>query len=361
VVIGSDKLWAGVTFNEPQVQFIIKHEVQTEHLVNITLVPESVGRHSDRVNEGLLELWLKNLFNPILRVNFTAFVEVVSKTFKGPHLVVSEFLSSHTIDGAIGCFSFSEFFLGEMGVGQVDALIRRVLVVDFKGNSEETVMIVDNEWVSGGNQHIHSKVELVVLIKEKRVGDVGLGNDGLVFHTTFVTVVVELSPDLSLVLVEDEDSLSSVGTITELDNELDRFLVKTLNILIGVNVFEEGFAFIFHVKSVGVREELFLVEAVFSTILESSSIGINTVDDKIFSLEDTVSGDVVVHLGGTVEVLSNSVINMDIDSLGEVVGNKRTEMILSRVEVLLGHVSGNLSHGINTNLSDDASSSQTSS
>jgi len=123
-------------------------------------------------------------------------------------------------------------------------------------------------------------------------------------------------------------------------------------------VLEESFAFVFHVESVGVREELLLVEAMFSTTFESSGIGINTIDNKILSLEDTVSGDVVVHLSGTVEVLSDGVINVDIDSLGEIVGDEGAEMVLSRFEVFLVHISGNLSHGISTDLSNDVSSSQ---
>lgn len=159
-----------------------------------------------------------------------------------------------------------------MGVGQMNIFIRRVLVIEGKGNSEETIMIVDNEWVSGGDQHIHSKVELVVQVKEKRVGDICLGNDGLVFDTAFVTVIIEFPPDLSFVSVKDEDTLSSVSTVTELDNELDRFFFKTLNVSVRVDVFEESLAFIFHVKSVGVREEGVLVEAFFSTICESGGI-----------------------------------------------------------------------------------------
>jgi len=147
-------------------------------------------------------------------------------------LVVSEFLGSHTVDGTVVCFGLSELFLRQMGVGQVYALIRRVLVVQFEGNSEETVMVVDNEWVGGSDQHINSKVEFVVLVKEEGVGDVGLGNDRLVLGTTFVTVVIELSPYFGLILVEDEDTLSSVGTVAELDDELDGFLIKTLDIFL---------------------------------------------------------------------------------------------------------------------------------
>lgn len=74
-----------------------------------------------------------------------------------------------------------------------------------------------------------------------------------------------------------------------------------------------------------------------------------------------MSGDVVIHLSGTVEMFSDGVVDVNIDSLGEIVGDEGCKVILSRVEVLLFHVSGDLSHGINTNFSDDLSSGQTSS
>jgi len=90
VFIGTDQLRTGVTLNEPQVQFFIKHEVQTVHLVDVTLVPESVGGHSNSVDESLIETWLKGIVNPVLVINFTGFVKVVSETFESPHLIVSE-------------------------------------------------------------------------------------------------------------------------------------------------------------------------------------------------------------------------------------------------------------------------------
>jgi hypothetical protein len=171
-------------------------------------------------------------------------------------------LGIHTKDLDVIIFGISEGFLGEMSVGEMYAFIRRVLVVNLKRNSEETVMVVDDEGIGRSDQHVDSEVEFVVVIEEEGVGDVGLGNDGLVLITTSGTVVVEFFPEFSFVLVENEDSLSSVGTITELNNELDRFLFKTLNVCLRVDLLKEGFTFFLDVKSVGIWEEFVLVEAV---------------------------------------------------------------------------------------------------
>jgi len=149
-------------------------------------------------------------------------------------------LGIHAKDFNVVIFSISEGFFGEMGVGEMHAFIRRVLVVNLKGNSEETIMIVDNEGIGGGDQHVDSEIEFVVEVEEEGVGDVGLGNDGLVLITTSGTVFVEFSPEFSFVSVENEDSLSSVSTVTELNDELDGFFFKTIDVFFGVNVFPES-------------------------------------------------------------------------------------------------------------------------
>jgi len=151
VFIGTDKLRTGVTFNEPEVELIIKHEVQTEHLIDVALFPESVSGHSSGVDEGLLESRSKVIFNPVGISGLGNVEKIAFELLESPHLIVQELLRTHTADVNTGCFSFSDEILRELGVGEMDALVSRLLVIALEGNSKETIMIVHNQRVGGGN------------------------------------------------------------------------------------------------------------------------------------------------------------------------------------------------------------------
>jgi len=97
VFIGTNKLRAGVTFNEPKVKLIIEHEIETEHFIDVTSLPESLGGHSEDMNKGLSELGSKIVLQPVGIMDFSSIHQVFVETFESPHLIVSKFFFVHSV------------------------------------------------------------------------------------------------------------------------------------------------------------------------------------------------------------------------------------------------------------------------
>lgn len=138
-----------------------------------------------------------------------------------------------------------------------------------------------------------------------------------------------------------------MSTITNLNNILDRLSLKLLVVCLRVDFIEESFAFFLDIKSIRKWEELLLIEAliiVFITKSVRTNLGLdfgikkiillNTVNNHIFSLKDTMTRNMVVHLSGTKEVFADFVIDVKINSLGEESSDSGVKMIVSLIKKL---------------------------
>ena len=104
-------------------------------------------------------------------------------------------------------------------------------------------MVVYDEWVCGSNQHVDSKVELVVHVKQKGVSNVFLGKKGVFHNATFSTILILFLYFNSLFFIEEEDTLGFVGSVADFDDILDCTLLEALLVSDGVDHLKEVLTF----------------------------------------------------------------------------------------------------------------------
>jgi len=285
-----------ISFNEPEVKLVIKHEINSVQFKDGTSLEEILLGRSDEVDQGLFAFRSEVVINPVGISDLTFFQKISLELFEKPGLFILEFFISSSIVHT-GFLSFMKFRTDGRVCNQ-RALCSGMSIIISEGDSEVAIMVENDEGINGSNEHVESEIGLFVVDKHG-VTDKALDEHSSVFNTALFTIFIDSSDVLFFLFIHGSNTRSSVhtnnlGDINDIMHLLKMFVFFTID-----NV-EELEALFFVGQDISGGEEL--LDALLSGFV-ILGIFIKIQGNQILLVQGTVSWDMIGHLSHARELL----------------------------------------------------------